>query len=201
VRRRIEALEGSTASLVLFLEYIPQTLHEWLGDRTRGGDESAGRACALVEDELSAGVAFMNARGLLHLDIHFENVLTDGSRLYFADFGLAISSRFDLARDEVDFLHEHRDYDSAFTAMYLVNWLAVDRYGHGPDERRDLVSSWATGERPAGVPSAVAAILVRRARVAAVMGDYASRFRLDSRVTPFPVEALRRAGVCEGQLP
>jgi len=30
VRRRIEAMAESRACLVLFLEYIPQTLHEWL---------------------------------------------------------------------------------------------------------------------------------------------------------------------------
>ncbi|RXR25327.1 protein kinase family protein [Oerskovia turbata] len=201
VRRRIEALERSTASVVLFLEYVPQTLHEWMGDRTRAGDESAERACALVEDELRAGVAFMNARGLLHLDVHFENVLTDGERLYFADFGLAISSRFELAWDEVDFVDEHRDYDRAFTAMYLVNWLAVDRYGHGPDERRTFVRSCAQGERPAGVPSEVAATLVRHAPVAAVMGDYSRRFQRESRVTPFPVEALRRTGAFVERVP
>lgn len=42
----------------------------------------------------------MNTRGLLHFDAHFENILTDGQRLFFADYGLAISSRFELSRDE-----------------------------------------------------------------------------------------------------
>ena len=31
VRRRIEALRQSSASIALFLEYIPQNLHQWLG--------------------------------------------------------------------------------------------------------------------------------------------------------------------------
>ncbi len=35
VRRRIEALQQSSASLVLFLEYIPHTLHEWLTEQYR----------------------------------------------------------------------------------------------------------------------------------------------------------------------
>ena len=52
----------------------------------------------MVEKELEAGTSFMNARGLLHFDAHFQNILTDGERLYFADYGLAISSRFDLSR-------------------------------------------------------------------------------------------------------
>lgn len=35
VRRRIEALQQSSASLALFLEYIPQNLREWLGEQER----------------------------------------------------------------------------------------------------------------------------------------------------------------------
>ncbi|MFI7135214.1 hypothetical protein ACIBQ1_56840 [Nonomuraea sp. NPDC050153] len=34
----------------------------------------------------------MNSRGLLHFDAHFENILTGGQRLYFADYGLAVSA-------------------------------------------------------------------------------------------------------------
>lgn len=39
VRRRIEALRHS-ASVTLFLEYIPQTLHEWLSVQVGAGDEA-----------------------------------------------------------------------------------------------------------------------------------------------------------------
>jgi hypothetical protein len=31
MRRRIQALQQSSASVALFLEYIPQNLHQWLG--------------------------------------------------------------------------------------------------------------------------------------------------------------------------
>ncbi|MFF4364808.1 protein kinase family protein [Streptomyces sp. NPDC001594] len=77
VGRRIEALGRSSAALVLFLEYIPRTLDEWLTERLRAGEESADRACSLVEAELEAGTSFMNARGLLHFDAHFHNILYD----------------------------------------------------------------------------------------------------------------------------
>ncbi|MFF2503082.1 hypothetical protein ACFVTY_06840 [Streptomyces sp. NPDC058067] len=49
----------------------------------------------------------MNSRGLLHFDAHFQNILTDGRRLYFADFGLALSSRFDLSPSEAGFFERH----------------------------------------------------------------------------------------------
>jgi hypothetical protein len=192
VRRRIEALQQSSASLMLFLEYIPQNLHDWLGVQVRAGGEVAERACLMVEEELEAGTSFMNARGLLHFDAHFENILTDGRRLFFADYGLAISSRFELAQDETDFFDQHRIYDRCYTVTHLVNWLAVALYGYEPEERKAFVRACAQGELPREVPTVVAAILVRYAPVAAVVGDFYHQFRQESRATPYPLEAIYR---------
>lgn len=194
VRRRIEALQQSTASLMLFLEYIPQTLHDWLGVQIGAGDEVAGQACAMVDNELSAGTSFMNARGLLHFDAHFKNILTDGRRLYFADYGLALSSRFDLSREEAGFHDRHRSHDRCYTASYLVYWLVTALYGYGWDERFALVRACAEGERPAGIPEAAAAIITRHAPLAAVMWDFFRRLQEENRETPYPLEAIRRIG-------
>lgn len=194
VRRRIEALRESSASLMLFLEYIPQNLHDWLGARIGAGDEVAERACAMVENELQAGVSFMDAHGLLHFDAHFENILTDGRRLFFTDYGLAISSRFELTQDESDFFDEHRTYDWSYAVTHLVNWLAVALYGHAPEQRAAFVRACAQGVTPEDVPAAVASVLVRHAPVAAVMGDFYRRFRKESREAPYPLETLRRIG-------
>lgn len=198
IRHRIEALQQSSASLMLFLEYIPQNLHDWLGVQIGAGDEVAERACAMVDNELKAGVSFMNACGLLHFDAHFENILTDGRRLFFADYGLAISSRFELAQGEADFFDEHRSYDRYYTATHLVNWLAVALYGYGPEERKAFVRSCAQGVSPGGIPAAVAALLVRDAPVAAVVGDFYRQFQRESRATPYPLEAIRRIGQQDG---
>ncbi|HEY9473233.1 MAG TPA: protein kinase family protein, partial [Mycobacteriales bacterium] len=97
VRERLEAIARASASLVLFCEYIPQNLHEWLTTQPASGDHAVESACAMVEQALRTDVAFMNSNGLLHFDAHFRNILTDGQRLYFADFGLATSSRFELS--------------------------------------------------------------------------------------------------------
>ncbi|MFJ9822147.1 protein kinase family protein [Streptomyces sp. NPDC101151] len=194
VRSRIEGLQQSTASLMLFLEYIPQNLHDWLGGRIEAGDEAAERACAMVDNELRAGVSFMNARGLLHFDAHFENILTDGRRLFFADYGLAISSRFELTQDEADFFDQHRTYDRCYTVTHFVNWLAVALYGYEPEERKAFVRTCARGVVPAGIPASLAAVLVRYAPVAAVMGDFYRRFQQESRAAPHPLEAIRRMG-------
>ena len=192
VRRRIEALRQSSASLMLFLEYVPQNLHDWLGAQIGAGDEAAGRACALVDSELEAGVSFMNDRGLLHFDAHFENILTDGRRLYFADYGLAISSRFELGQDEADFFGEHSTYDRCYSVTHLVNWLAVALYGYGQEERRAFVRACAQGNPPGDIPPGVAAVLTRYAPVAAVMGDFYRQFQQESRAAPYPLEAIRQ---------
>nr|WP_246253835.1 protein kinase family protein [Isoptericola chiayiensis] len=193
VRRRIEALRESTASLTLFLEFIPQTLHDWFGQQVAAGGADAERACAMVERELEAGVAFMGSRGLLHLDAHFENILTDGERLYFADYGPAVSSGFDLTPDEVGFVDRFRGYDRAYAATCLVNWLVVELFGLGPDRRPAFVRDCATARpercRPASPPG-VAAVLRRHAAVAAETGEFLRRFRHESRATPYPAGAM-----------
>ncbi|GAA3885974.1 protein kinase family protein [Streptomyces lannensis] len=195
VRRRIEALQQSSASLALFLEYIPQTLHEWFVEQVQADDESADRACSLVEDGLEAGTSFMNARGLLHFDAHFQNILTDGRRLYFGDYGLSLSSQFDLSPSETSFFELHRTYDRCYTRSWLVNWLITHLYGYKyeREERCALIRACAEGEDPLGGPQEARAILSRHAPLAAVMTDFYGKVQDESRQTPYPSEALRRA--------
>ncbi|MFD5826279.1 hypothetical protein [Lentzea sp. NPDC060358] len=164
---RIEDLRASGASIALFLEHFPHNLHDWLTLQ-----DDLEPACEMVERELEAGVGFMNSRGLLHFDGHFQNVLTDGEHLYFADYGLAISSRFDLSEDEIAFFAENRDYDRHYTATHLVAW-------------------FAHALRSQGVPPRIAAVLDRHNDVAAVMKDFYRRFQHESRRTPYPAEDLR----------
>ncbi|MFF3488928.1 protein kinase family protein [Streptomyces sp. NPDC002701] len=189
VRKRIHALQNSSASVALFLEYIPQNLHQWLDAQVEARDESTDRASTMVESALEAGTQFMNSRGLLHFDAHFENILTDGQRLYFADYGLAMSSGFDLSPEEIEFFDQHHTYDRSYTATYLVNWLvtALHRISRqDQDGRYALVRAYADGQRPAGVPEATADILARNAPIAAVMSDFNRRFQRQSRHTPYP---------------
>lgn len=193
VRRRVEALQRSSASLALFLEYIPRTLDEWLAEQVQAGEDSADRASSLVEGELEAGTAFMNARGLLHFDAHFQNILVDGRRLYFADYGLAVSSRFDLSPSETSFFALHSTYDRCYTRSWLVNRLITNLYGYGREEREALIRACAAGAAPPDGPPKATAILSRHAPLAAVMTDFYVKVQEEDRATPYPSEALRRA--------
>lgn len=197
VRRRIKALQQASASIALFLEYIPQNLHQWLGTQVETGDDATDRACAMVEKNLEAGISFMNAQGLLHFDAHFENILTDGQRLYFADYGLAISSHFELSQEETDFSDRHQDYDRWYAATYLVNWLVTALHEYRTDDRDGryaLVRAYAEGKRPTGVPTEAAAIIARHASIAAAVSDFNRKFQRQSRQTPYPVEEIRQLG-------
>ena len=188
VRDRIEALRDAPAGVALFLEHIPHTLHDLLRAQVAAGERSAERACAMVERELLAATAFLGERGLVHFDAHFQNVLTDGERLYLADYGLALSSEF--AGAEAAFLAEHRTYDRCYALTQLVVWLVVELFGHRGDALAAFLRACARGEPPEHVPAWVAPVLLRHAPVAEVMTDFSRRFRQESRRTPYPAERL-----------
>jgi hypothetical protein len=190
-RERVEALRTASASLALFLEYQPYTLHDWLHDQLRSDD--ADSACALVEHGLETVTGFLRKQRLVHFDAHFRNILTDGRQLYLTDYGLALSSRFQLAPPEGDFYDRHRPYDRAYALSYLVHWLVVDQYGLARDDREDFIRACADGRRPEGIPEAAAALISRHARLAATVGDFNRRLEQESRLTPYPhaeVDAL-----------
>ncbi|GAA3548483.1 protein kinase family protein [Streptomyces osmaniensis] len=179
VRERLEGLRTASASLVLFLEHVPYTLRPSVPSPRRRTRRRL-RRCA-------------PGRPASRFDAHFQNFLTDGQRLYLADYGLALSVRFPLTPQERDFFERHRDYDRVYTAFHYVNWLATALYGHDRDGREAFVRACADGEPARGIPRAAAAIIERHAPLAAVMGDFARRLQNESRLTPFPDAELRLA--------
>lgn len=171
VRTRLEALAAASCSLVLFSEYIPHSMLDWLRE------DPAGKA-ATVERQFSQIVVFLRGRELLHMDGHLGNMRTDGERIYLTDFGLATSPRFDLSPAERDFAERHATHDADYAAMRLVNWLVTDVCGvpmptsGGPVARNEYVLRCAAGHVPDGVPPVVAAILARHAPAAAKMNAF-----------------------------
>ena len=200
VRERLEAIGRSSASVVLFLEHVPHTLAAWLDGRrvaagregTGGGGSGGDVPYGWVEEELARGTAFMSAHGFVHFDAHFANVLTDGRRLYFADLGLALSSAFELAPDESDFLADHRDYDRCYAAAHLLRHHLPTGVRAGTDHEAFL-RDWVEGRRPDGVCGAVGAITERHARTSLVLDGFHRRLFTDGKHTPYPRAAIERA--------
>ncbi|MFE7723126.1 serine/threonine protein phosphatase [Nocardia rhizosphaerihabitans] len=168
VRARLEALAAARSSLVLFCEYIPHSMADWLRENP------AGKA-AIVAEQLSEIVTFLADRELLHMDGHFGNLRSDGERIYLSDFGLATSPHFELSTAERDFAERHATHDADYAAMRLVNWLVTDVCGvpmptsGGPVARNEYVVRCAAGRIPDDVSPDVAAILARHAPAAAKM--------------------------------
>ena len=171
VRARFEALATATCSLVLFCEYLPHPMLDWLND------DPVGKA-ASVEHQLSQVAAFLRSSRLLHMDGHFGNMRTDGKRIYLTDFGLATSPRFDLSAAERDFVRRHATHDAGYAAMRLVNWLVTTvcgvpvPAGGVPTARNEYVLRCAAGHVPPDLPPVVATILTRHAPAAARMNSF-----------------------------
>jgi hypothetical protein len=171
VRARLEELAAASHSLVLFFEYIPYPLLDWLLD------DPIGRASTL-EQQLAEIVASLHGHQLLHMDGHFANLRTDGVTIYLTDFGLATSPRFDLSPVERDFAARNATHDAAYAAMCLVNWLVTTVCGvpvpatGGPVARNQYIRRCVTSHVPADLPPVAAAILARHAPVAATMNSF-----------------------------
>jgi hypothetical protein len=202
VRERLEAIGRSSRSLVLFLEHVPQTLATWLYDHqetavTAGGDSPF----AWAADALARGTAFMSSHGLVHFDAHFRNVLTDGRLIYFADFGLALSSGFELSVAEEQFLAHHLVYDHHYTASHLIHHHLIDRV-RGGTAADVFLQEWIAGRKPEAVPPGIAAIIERHARAAVVLDGFHHRLLSESKRTPFPGSELDlAAGAAEASHP
>ncbi|MDQ2707160.1 MAG: protein kinase family protein [Actinomycetota bacterium] len=193
VRERLEAINRSSCSLVLFLEHVPQTLATWLDTYRAAMPEGAdGSPCLWVEQALARGATFMGSRGLVHFDAHFSNVLTDGRLLYFADFGLALSSGFELSAAEAEFLSNHLSYDRVYTASHLIRHHLREGV-RGDTEHDAFLRDWVAGRRPDGVQFETAAIIDRHARAAVVLNEFHRRLLTESKQTPFPVAEIARA--------
>jgi len=190
VRERLDQLDNATASVVLCCEFFPYALHDWLNEQVARGDVEA--ACAMVEPELLDTAAFLRENGLLHFDAHFGNIMTDGRRLYFGDFGLATSSRFELSRAESDFIALNATHDERYVETQLVNWLVTALAEPERADRSAFIERVAAGEKPGELPKAVWDVVERHAPVAAIMNDFYGKLYLEDRATPYPAEALRR---------
>ncbi|WP_274434020.1 protein kinase family protein [Alicyclobacillus sp. ALC3] len=194
VGNRIEASEQSVDSVVLFCEYIPHNLHDWMNEQVAMGAKEANSAITMVESQVRSTVSFMNSQGLLHFDAHFENILTDGSRIYITDFGLVTSSRFELSDSERAFVELNKTHDECYVVTHLVNWLVAGLLGlMDRNDRIDFIRRCASGYDPAEEVGSVAADIINRyAPIATVINDFYTGLRMDSKTTPFPVEEIQR---------
>lgn len=185
VRARLEAIKDASAHLVLFCEYLPTNLLDWLTEQVRASPEAAETGIAFVDAHLAPTIDFMNAHGLTHFDVHFENIVTDGQRFCFGDFGLALSADFELTEDEVAFLAAHRGYDRHRAAVGYAHCLSTAFFGK--EQWRENLRD-CTKTAPPLLPPAVAAAIQREAPLALRFLEFSRRVREEDKQTPYPAE-------------
>jgi hypothetical protein len=176
VRARLDAISAASTSIVLFLEYVPDTLAAWLRNRLdeRAADAALETAILRLHGQLHAAAAFMNDRGMLHFDLNVDNVLTDGEQVYVADFGLTLCADFDLSADERAFFETHRLYDRSYINWNCVDWLAPKA------EPRMLTPD-------------LKALVERCAPEAKILANFFAALSGDSKTAPYPSAELKAA--------
>lgn len=187
IQKRAEAIHNATTHIVLFLEYVPQTLHQWLGDQLKLGESQAEKAISFVERVLKTTNDFINANELIHFDAHFENILTDGKMICFSDFGLVLSSKFDLTKEEKEFLSAHRTYDRCATIVNLLHCIITNLYGKDQWEVR--LRDFLNGKLDEPSPS-ITALIKRYAPIALVMDEFYQNLQKETKSTPYPAVHL-----------
>lgn len=189
VRAKLEATQGASAHLVLFSEYIPQNLLEWLSAQLGKDTSTAEAAISFVEKHLGPTINFMQSKGFTHFDPHFENIMTDGKRLYFSDFGLALSTEFTLTEVERHFLAEHPTYDHARSAVGYMHCLSTALLG--TYDWKDQLRKYLKAGVPQVAPQAAAA-LTKYAPLALTLLEFSRQFREESKQAAYPAEQFKR---------
>ena len=192
IGERVRANHLASANVVLFIEYIPETLKSWLSKESKKGNVAIDRAIEMVEKNLQETTFFLCKKDMLHFDAHFHNIMTDGERLYFSDFGLAISSRFALSKDELQFFHTHKNYDRYYVATKLTNWIVGNAFGK--DSVDKILQVYAEGKKPDSIPDSLtpflSSIVKRYAPLSLKMNNFFESLTKQAKETPYPIKEL-----------
>lgn len=189
IRKRLEAMNNASANILLFLEYIPQTLTQWLRDQLISSGDIADQAVLFVDDHIKKTNHFINTHNLLHFDAHFENILTDGKLLYFSDFGLALSSTFELSDIEIKFLNSHHNYDRSSTVTNFLHCIITHLFDCKNDNWIIKLRKYIDDKEKTLSPT-IDYIIRQYAPIAFVMDEFYQKLQKNSKSTPYPANRL-----------
>ena len=105
--------------IVIFLEYFPYMLSKWL-EKNRNEIQS-------LVNQMQDTINFLIKKDIIHFDIHFRNIITDGKKMYLTDFGLVLDKNFDLDEKEKLLFKENLYYDCG-EFLYSVAWNLYSLY-------------------------------------------------------------------------
>lgn len=174
LEKNLEGLRSASASMVLLLEYVPDTLGSQL---CRAVATDAGQS-AFVDavDQIIAATTWMEGQGFHHFDVHPGNILVQEGRLLFTDFGLSLHHGFDLTVDEEASLPAHAGFDRNTGLMHLFHWVLFELGFASGSERLALLRAASDPNAPELEPVRAALgegtdLISRHAKVAADMTE------------------------------
>lgn len=141
LQSKLMAMKKASKSMVLFLEYVPETLGARV--RTSIAEGSAATVFPDVADQILKATAWINKHGFQHFDVHPGNILIRDGRLLFTDFGLALHHEFDLTEEEVASMPTHDGFDRDTALMHLFHWTLFELGFVSGTQRLDLLRAAA----------------------------------------------------------
>lgn len=124
LQRRLSALSSAPKSVALFLEYMPQTLGDWLHRSFTIGNGASAFTEAVTQ--IIEATTWMNAQGFQHFDVHPGNILIQDGKLLFTDFGLSLYRGFDLTLEEKSAMASHGNFDHDTGLTHLFHWVLYE---------------------------------------------------------------------------
>lgn len=156
VESKLTAMKNAPKSMVLFLEYVPETLGAWI--RRSLAEGTGATVFPEVVDQLLKATAWMNSQGFQHFDVHPGNILVRDGRLLFTDFGLALHREFDLTAEEAASMPTHDGFDRDSGLMHLFHWTLFELGYTSGLERLDLLRAAAADATTPALPPVRAAL-------------------------------------------
>lgn len=187
VRTRLRAILDASSEIVIFMEFFPETVDAWLTKKLQLNNDDSDKACLMVQAEQQKVMTFMNQRGLLHFDAHFKNILTEGEQLYFSDFGLAISTQFELSAEEIRFFQLNQSYDRFYAVVHLIRFIMMTVYG--PEQWQSKLSDALTGKNDQ-LSQELLAFIRPLVPITLLMDDFFDKLIHESKLTLYPAKEL-----------
>lgn len=144
IQSKLAAMKDASKSMVLFLEYVPETLGAWVKRSVAEG--TGATVFPDVVDQLLVATAWMNNQGFHHFDVHPGNILVREGRLLFTDFGLALHREFDLTAEEKESIPAHDGFDRDTALMHLFHWTLFELGYISARQRLELLRAAAADQ-------------------------------------------------------
>lgn len=103
IRHYVGEREKARFEVLMILEHFDLTVNEWiLSHQTH---------IPLLEKQMKETCSFLESRGMLHMDLHFKNLVYKEGLFALVDYGLVLDRDHEMDEDEQEFFKSHQGYD------------------------------------------------------------------------------------------